>query len=246
MRKITVGTRGSRLAIAQAQLVLDALALADRDLEVETKIIRTEGDARDDVSLNDIGGQGVFVKDIERALAAGGIDVAVHSLKDMPADLPPGLTIGAVLERGDARDALVGRNGLRLAALPRGARVGTDSRRRAVQLQALRPDIKVESIRGNVDSRIKKVESGEYEAACLAVAGLRRIGLLDHASQVFEVDEMLPAPGQAVLAVEAREDDQEVIDLLHRVDHPPTRAEITAERAFLRRLGAGCRLPVAA
>jgi hydroxymethylbilane synthase len=198
------------------------------------------------VSLEDVGGQGVFVKDIEDALLGGEIDAAVHSLKDMPAATRAGLTIGAVLERGDVRDALVSRGGLKLLDLPRGARVGTDSRRRSVQVLALRPDLRLESIRGNVDTRVRKAESGDYEAVVLAAAGLERLGLLDRAAEVFEVDVMLPAVGQAVLAVECREADGGTLSLLSKIEHAATRAAITAERAYLRRLGAGCRLPVGA
>jgi hydroxymethylbilane synthase len=164
----------------------------------------------------------------------------------MPAVTPAGLTIGAVLERGDPRDALVSRGGLSLADLPDGARVGTDSRRRSVQALAMRPDLRLESIRGNVDSRVRKAESGEYDAVILAAAGLERLGLLTKAVQVFDVDEMLPAVGQAVLAVECRAGDEALLRLLAKVDHAPTRGAITAERAFLERLGAGCRLPVGA
>jgi hydroxymethylbilane synthase len=188
----------------------------------------------------------VFVKDIEHALLAGETDMAVHSLKDMPAETPPDLTIAAVLPRADVRDALVGHRGASLAALPTGARIGTDSRRRAVQLLALRPDVEPVSVRGNVDTRVRKAESGELDAVVLAVAGLDRLGLLQHASQVFSIDEMLPAVGQGVLALEARADDAELLGLLARIDDAPTRIAITAERAFLRRLGAGCRLPVGA
>ena len=246
MRPLVVGTRASRLALRQTAIVAEALRASRPDLEIETRTIRTEGDRRQSVSLEALGGQGVFVKDIERALAAAEIDLAVHSLKDMPATTPDGLTIGAVLERGDVRDALVSRDGATLADLPAGATIGTDSRRRAVQLLALRPDLRPTSVRGNVDTRVRKVETGELDAVVLAAAGLERLGLLDRASQVFDMDEMLPAVGQGALSVEARADDDELLTLLRDVDHGPTRAAVTAERAYLRRLGAGCRLPVAA
>ncbi len=246
MRALVVGTRGSALALRQTEIVIAAIKAAAPSIAIEVKTIHTEGDRRQDVSLDEFGGQGVFVKDIERTLLTGGIDLAVHSLKDMPAATPEGLVIAAVLERGDARDALVSTGGQGLAGLPSGARIGTDSRRRAVQLQALRSDVEPVGIRGNVDSRVRKAESGEYDAVCLAAAGLERLGLLGKAAQTFTVEEMVPAVGQGVLAVQARADDAETLSLLARIDHALTRTAITAERAFLRRLGAGCRLPVGA
>lgn len=246
MRKLVVGTRGSTLALKQVDIVAEALMSTSSAVEVERLIVRTEGDRRTDVTLEQLGGQGVFVKDIEGRLLAGEIDFAVHSLKDMPAQSPDGLVIGAVLPRADVRDVLISRNNLTLAELPSGARIGTDSRRRAVQLHALRPDVGVESIRGNVDSRIRKVAEGLYDAVVLAAAGIKRLGLLDEATQVFSTDEILPAVGQGVLAIQCRADDAEVLYLLYAIDDPPTRHAITAERAYLARLGAGCRLPVAA
>ena len=230
----------------QVELVLAALRQVEPNLQVTTSLVRTEGDRRQDVSLEEVGGQGVFVKDIERRLIDSEIDLAVHSLKDMPAETPPGLTIGGVLPRGDARDALVARDGATLDRLAPGARIGSDSRRRAVQILALRPDVTMTSIRGNVDTRLRKVESGDYDAVVLAAAGLERLALLRRATEVFDVDRVLPAVGQAVIAVECRADDDELLGLLARVDHKPTRLAVTAERAFLRRLGAGCRLPVGA
>jgi hydroxymethylbilane synthase len=242
MRALRLGTRGSALARRQADIVIEALAGAS----IEVVVVQTEGDRRTEEPLEAMGGEGVFVKDIERRLLAGEVDLAVHSLKDMPARDADGLVIGAVLPRADARDALVARDGLTAARLPEGARVGTDSRRRAVQLLAMRPDLRVESIRGNVDTRIAKVNSGEYDAAVLAAAGLTRLGVLDRATQVFEPAEMLPACGQGILAVQCRSDDAEVRDVLSGVDDTATRATADAERAFLRRLGAGCKLPVGA
>jgi hydroxymethylbilane synthase len=245
-RPLRIGTRGSALARRQAEIVTQALRAHAPGIDIETVVVQTEGDRRAEVSLEEIGGQGVFVKDIEARLLRGEIDLAVHSLKDMPAEAPEGLTLGAVLPRGDARDALVAADGKTLAQLPDGARIGSDSKRRAVQLLALRPDVQVVSIRGNVDTRLRKVEAGEYDAAVLAAAGLERLGLLQRATQVFSVRELLPAVGQGVLALQCRSDDAEVIDLLRGVDDAETRAAVTAERAFLRTLGAGCRLPVGA
>jgi len=246
VRPLIIGTRDSALALRQTELAVEALRAASPALELQITPLRTEGDRRADVSLEQIGGEGVFVKDIERALLEHRIDLAVHSLKDMPPALPPGLTIGAVLPRGDARDALVGHGGAALSALRRHATVGTDSRRRAVQLLALRHDLLPTSVRGNVDTRVRKAESGALDAVVLALAGLQRLSLEARASQVFSVDELLPAVGQGVLAIEAREDDAELLDLLHQVDDADTHAAIRAERAYLQRLGAGCKLPVAA
>ncbi len=245
-RRLRAGTRGSALALRQTELVIAALRDAEPGVDIEQVTVHTEGDRRRDLSLGQLGGQGVFVKDIEARLLGGEIDFAVHSLKDMPAELPASLTIGAVPPRADARDALAGRDGATLAQLPPGARVGTDSRRRAVQLLALRPDLTIESIRGNVDTRLRKVSDGNYDAAVLAFAGLERLGLGEHATQVFSLDEVLPAIGQGVLAVECRADDAELLALLQCIDDPDTHVTMTAERAFLRRLGAGCRLPVGA
>jgi hydroxymethylbilane synthase len=241
-----IGTRGSALALRQTAIVAAALQELRPGLVIETRPLRTEGDERPDVSLAAIGGEGVFVKAIERALLAGSIDLAVHSLKDMPATLPDGLTIGAVPARGDIRDALVGHGGATLADLPTAARVGTDSRRRAVQLVALRPDLRPVSLRGNVETRLSKAETGALDAVVLAAAGLERLGLPARATQIFEPNEMLPAVGQGALAAETRAGDTEINDLLRGIDDQATRVAVTAERAYLRRLGAGCRLPVAA
>jgi hydroxymethylbilane synthase len=246
LRALRIGTRGSALARRQVEIVTEALRARYPGMEIETVVLQTEGDRRADVSLEEMGGQGVFVKDIEGRLLAGEVDLAVHSLKDMPADSPQGLALAAVLPRGDARDALVARDGRTLAQLPQGARIGSDSRRRAVQALEMRPDVEVVSIRGNVDTRVRKVDSGEYDAAILAVAGLDRLGLADRATQVFTTREMLPAVGQGVLALQCRAGDAQLLEELAALDDLNTRAAITAERAFLRTLGAGCRLPVGA
>jgi hydroxymethylbilane synthase len=246
LRPLTIGTRGSALALRQVEIVTRAMLARDAALQVETAIVQTEGDRRAEVSLDEIGGQGVFVKDIEARLLRGEIDIAVHSLKDMPAEQPDDLSIAAVLPRADARDALAARDGLDLAALPSGARIGSDSARRAMQLLALRPDVEVVSIRGNVDTRLRKVDADDYDAVVLAAAGLERLGLLGRATQVFSVRELLPAVGQGVLAIQCRAGDAELVDFLRAIDDPATRVAATAERAFLRALGAGCRLPVGA
>jgi hydroxymethylbilane synthase len=245
-RTLTVGTRGSRLALRQTELVVAKLREQHADVDIDVREIRTEGDRRPGESLAAIGGQGVFVREIEAALLRREIDFAIHSLKDVPADLADGCVIAAVPKRADPRDALVTKDGARLADLPSSARIGTGSERRAVQLRALRGDIEPVDIRGNVETRIRKVDEGAYAAAVLAVAGLERLGLLDRAAQVFEAGEMLPAVGQGALAVEARADDTELLELLAAIDDRDAHLAVEAERAFLQRLGGGCRLPFGA
>jgi hydroxymethylbilane synthase len=246
VRKLTVGTRASRLALRQTEIIADALRERHPEIEIDVREIRTEGDRRASESLAAIGGEGVFVKEIEAALLRHEIDFAVHSLKDVPADLADGCVIAAVPQRADPRDALVTSNGARLADLPSGARIGTGSERRAVQLRTLRNDIDPVDIRGNVETRIRKVDEGQFAGAVLAIAGLERLGLRERAAQVFEVDELLPAVGQGALAVEARADDRELLDLLATIDDRAARLAVEAERAFLQRLGGGCRLPFGA
>jgi hydroxymethylbilane synthase len=242
-RTFVVGARGSALSLRQVEIVVAALRAQHPALSIDVHQIKTEGDVSR-APLSEIGGTGVFTKAIEDALLARTIDIAVHSLKDLPPLLPAGLVLGATPERGDVRDALVARGGLRIAQLPAGARIGTGSERRSAQLLALRPDVVPVAIRGNVPTRIAKVESGEYDAAVLAIAGLTRLGLMAKATQVFSIDEMMPAVGQAALGIEVRTDDAETLDLVRAIDHEQTRAAVTAERAFLARLGAGCRMPV--
>ncbi len=243
---LVAGTRGSRLALAQTELTLQALRDVHPRLQFELREIRTEGDRRPDASLATIGGQGVFVKELEAALLRREIDIAIHSLKDVPAQPAAGLTLACFPQRGDARDALVTPDGRTLAELPPGARIGTGSSRRAVQLRQLRPDIEIADIRGNVDTRIRKVDEGQYDATVLAVAGLERLGLRERAAEVFAADAMIPAAGQGALVLQVRADDKETADLLLPIDHADTRRACQAERAFLARLGGGCRLPFGA
>jgi len=245
-RVIIVGSRGSRLALRQTELVLAELRARFPDRRFQVQEVRTTGDRRADASLAAIGGQGVFVKELEAALRARRVELAVHSLKDVPSELGRGLVLAAVTEREDARDAVVSRGRLRLAELPSGSRVGTGSLRRAVQVKALRPDLEVADLRGNVDTRLRKVEEGQVDAAVLAVAGLARLGYLERAAQILDTDAMLPAIGQGALTLEARADDAEVVEMASALDHRETRLTTAAERAFLARLGGGCRLPIAA
>lgn len=238
-RTFVVGTRGSRLALVQTEIALAALKAAHPDARFETRTITTSGD-KSTQSLSEIGGRGVFVIEIERALLAGDIDIAVHSLKDIPSEETRGLTIAATLKREDPRDALVSRSGATLAELPAGATVATGSPRRAVQVLEARPDVQVRDIRGNVDTRVHKVEEGEYDAVVLAAAGLKRLGWLERAAEVFEPEEMLPAVGQGALAVQVRSDDDGALAIVVAADDSATRAAVTAERSFERKLGGGC------
>ncbi len=244
-RTFIVGTRGSTLALTQTGFVVEALRKAHPSARFETITIHTEGD-RSAASLSEIGGRGVFVIEIERALVSREIDIAVHSLKDLPADETAGLTIAAVYERADPRDVLVSRTGVTLARLPAGAVIGTGSPRRAAQIMAARPDLRLADIRGNVDTRLRKVEEGEYDATVLAAAGLSRLGWLDRATEIFETGQMLPAVGQGALAVQTRADDADAVAAASALDHAATRAAVTAERAFERRLGGGCHAAIAA
>jgi hydroxymethylbilane synthase len=275
MSKLFIGTRGSKLALAQSEQVAAALRALHPGLEVELRIITTTGDRVQGVALSAVGDKGLFVKEIEQALLAGEIDLAVHSCKDLPSLLPPGLTLAAFPQREDARDALVVRtnaNGnmqnaapnrdaaafsLLHVALPRAARVGTSSLRRACQLRALRPDLQVLDVRGNVDTRLRKLGEGGYDAIVLAFAGLKRLGLVQEAGslavsntpfsiQVLPPEVMLPAVAQGALAIEARADDASTLRLLAALDDPATRSAALAERAFLRRLEGGCQVPMAA
>jgi hydroxymethylbilane synthase len=245
---VVLGTRGSALARAQTETVIGLLTAAWPELACDTEVVSTAGD-RTQVSgepLPEIGGKGLFTAELERALREGTIDVAVHSLKDLPTEDATGVVVGAVGRRDDVRDCLVARGSSTLGELSAGSVVGTSSLRRAAQLRALWPDLDVRSIRGNVDTRIRKVRDGEYDAAVLAAAGILRLGLQAEVAQWLEADVMLPAPGQGALALQCRADDAETLGLLAAIDDPQARAETTAERAFLRTLGAGCAAPVAA
>ncbi len=245
-RTLVVGTRGSSLALVQTELVVERLQAAHPGLALEIRRIRTEGDRDRRTPLTQMGGQGLFVKEIETALIVGTIDLAVHSLKDMPTVQPEGLTLAAVLPRADPRDALVSRLGHGLAELPPGARVGTGSLRRQAQLRALRPDLEIVGLRGNVDTRLRKARSGAYDAVVLAAAGLVRLNRADEITETLPPEVMLPAVGQGAICVEARVEDAETLALLGILDDPATRAATAAERAFLRELGGGCHVPIAA
>jgi hydroxymethylbilane synthase len=243
-RVVRLGTRASALALAQARVV--GTRLEQMGCTVEIVPMHTEGDRRVDARLTEVGGKGLFVREIEEALLAADIDVAVHSLKDLPALLPDGLVLAAFPEREDARDVLVTRRPVRFADLPAGAAVGTSSPRRRAIVLSLRPDLDVQPLRGNVDTRLRKLQEGAAHAIVLAAAGLRRLGITAAYVDALDPDVFVPAVGQGVLAVEARVDDARTAGLLQLVDHHATRVCALAERAFLGRLGASCLTPMAA
>ena len=241
---VRVGSRTSRLAMWQTDHVIALLEAAWPGLRCERVPIRTLGDRVTDVPLPRIGDRGLFTKEIEDGLHGATIDVAVHSLKDLPTDVPAGLALGAVLVREDPRDALIASSGATLATLPPGARVGTSSVRRRAQLLARRPDLQMHDIRGNVPTRLEKVARGDYDASLLALAGLRRLGLEAAVTEILEPDVMLPAPGQGALAVQVRADDARVLGLVERLNHAPTRLATACERGVLNALEGGCQAPV--
>ena len=242
---ITIGTRGSQLALWQANWVKDAICSHHPDIIVKLTIIKTKGDKILDVPLAKVGGKGLFVKEIEEALLKGRIDLAVHSMKDMPADIPIGLCIGAIPEREEPRDVLITRNRIPLERLKLGARVGTSSLRRSAQMLHMRPDITIVPLRGNLDTRLKKLESESLDAIVLAAAGVRRLGLGDRITQILNESIMLPAVGQGALCIEIRENDSRIAPVVALLDDLPTRQVDMGERAFLKRLEGGCQVPIA-
>jgi hydroxymethylbilane synthase len=248
-RHLVIGTRPSRLALAQTDLVTEALRMAHgHRVTVEVRNRSTEGDRsqQSGMPLQAMAGRGVFVKDLEAMLLDGSADCLVHSLKDVTTDLAPGLALVAIPEREDPRDVLVSRGGQAFWALPAGARVATSSPRRVAQLAARRPDLRFVPIRGNVDTRLRKVDEAEVDAVVLAAAGLRRLGLEGRITEFLSPDVCMPDPGQGALALEARLGDTAVAELLRPLDHPPTSIAVKAERALLHALGGGCSLPVGA
>ena len=245
MNLLVIGTRGSQLALWQAQFVKEQLENIYTGLDVQFKIIRTTGDAFPERSITGLG-KSVFTKEIDIALLEGEIDLAVHSLKDLPTELPDGLCIAAIPIREDPRDVLITATGLRLEDLLNGAKVGTASPRRKAQLLCMRPDLQVVDIRGNVDTRLRKLQDSDLDAIILAAAGINRLRKTEIITQFFEVERMVPAPGQGALAIEAREGDTAVAKLLEPLNDRQTAAAVTAERNLLAALGGGCQVPVGA
>lgn len=239
-----IGTRGSLLALTQSGFIQRRIEQAWPDVKVVLTVIKTTGDKIQDVPLAKVGGKGLFVKEIEEALLAREVDLAVHSMKDVPALLPGGLTIGVVPAREDPRDVLVTHKGSGLTDLPPAALVGSSSLRRAAQVRAHRPDIRVENLRGNLDTRLRKLEDGMYDAVVLAAAGLHRMGWRDRITAYLEVEDFVPAVGQGALGLELREDDHDVRELLAPLHHPDTAVAVQAERSFLETLEGGCQVPI--
>ncbi len=244
--KLIFATRPSALARWQTQWVISALQAAHPGLVCEEKVIATQGDKILDKPLPEIGGKGLFTQELESELLSGAVHCAVHSLKDLPVENPAGLAIGCIPARAEVRDALVSQSGRTLATLPAGASVGTSSLRRAAQIRAVRPDLAIQSLRGNVDTRLRKALEGQYDAIILAGAGLIRLGLDNHVTEWLPLEVMLPAPGQGALAVQCRADDESTLSLLAALGDDSTRKAMTAERQFLLGLGGGCAVPVAA
>ncbi|WP_214846756.1 hydroxymethylbilane synthase [Exiguobacterium sp. s193] len=245
MRKIIVGSRSSKLAMTQTKWVIEQLKQAGAPYDFEIKNIITKGDRILDVTLSKVGGKGLFVKEIEQQMLDEEIDFAVHSMKDLPSELPAGLIIGATPARVDARDALITKTGGGLETLPEGATVGTSSLRRGSQLLKLRPDLKIESIRGNIDTRLEKLKTGPFDGILLAAAGLQRMGWSDEiVSEYISTDAMIPAVGQGILAIECRDQDQEIRDLLNLIHDQMTEKVAFAERSFLSAIEGSCHVPV--
>jgi len=244
--KLIFATRPSALARWQTQWVISALQEKHPNLTCEEKVITTQGDKILDKPLPEIGGKGLFTQELESELLTGEVHCAVHSLKDLPVENPDGLTVGCIPTRAEVRDALISKNGYTLETLPPGSVVGTSSLRRAAQILSVRTDVATASLRGNVDTRLRKALEGQYDAIILAGAGLTRLGLEETVTQWLSLDVMLPAPGQGALAVQCHADDEETLSLLAALEDAPTRAAVTAERQFLLGLGGGCAVPVAA
>ena len=242
--RVVIGSRGSALALWQANWAKRKLASAYPDLSIEIEVIKTQGDRLSEMPLSQIGGKEVWTKEIEHALLSGSIDIAVHSLKDLPTKLPEGLVLGAVSEREDVRDVLVSKNNRVFRDLPEGATVATSSLRRQAQLKHARPDLNFVAMRGNVDTRIKKLETENLDGIILAAAGLKRLGLGDRIAEFIDPAICLPAPGQAALGIEIREGDQRITDLVGVLNCVETQQAVTAERAMLAALGGGCRVPI--
>ncbi|MBE7415057.1 MAG: hydroxymethylbilane synthase [Deltaproteobacteria bacterium] len=245
-KKIVIGTRGSQLALWQANWVKSEIEKRHPELTVELEKIKTTGDKILDVPLAKVGGKGLFVKEIEEALLEGRAHLAVHSMKDVPTFFPEGLSLRCITEREDARDAVFSRNHVKLLDLPKGASIGTSSLRRQSQILSLRPDFRILQLRGNLDTRMKKLDNGEFDAIILAGAGVKRLGWADRITELLPVEVSLPAIGQGALGIETRTDDDYINGLVAFFDHPETSYCVRGERALLKRLEGGCQVPIAA
>ncbi len=245
--KIIIATRKSMLALWQAEWIKSQLKEINPDFEIELNKIKTTGDKILDVPLAQVGGKGLFVKEIEEAMLRNEADLAVHSMKDVPTDLPDGLHLSTITKREDPRDAFLAGEGINsFNDLPKGAHVGTSSLRRICQLLNIRPDLKISQLRGNVDTRLRKLAEGEYDAIILATAGVKRLGHADKITEILSPELSLPAIGQGAVGIECRKDDEFINDLLRKLDHHETSVCVTAERAFLKKLEGGCQVPIAA
>ena len=249
-RRLVIGSRGSKLALAQATTIKDHLIALNPEITIDIEVIKTTGDVKTD-PLSVIGGKGVFTKELEQALLDGRIDVAVHSLKDLPTVVPEKLCLSAICKRENAHDAIVTRidsftDNISIRSLPEAAVIGTSSPRRAAQLKYYRPDILIRDLRGNIDTRLRKLDEGKYDALILAAAGLHRLHMANRISAIISTEEMLPAVSQGAIGIETRESDNFAKEITVTADHLPTRLACTAERALLRGLGGGCQLPIAA
>ena len=245
-RNIVIGSRGSQLALWQANWVKSALERLHSNADIDIRIIATSGDKIQDVPLSKIGGKGLFVKEIEEALLANEIDLAVHSMKDVPMELPTELGISVITKRENPLDALISKNGEKLADLPQGATIGTSSLRRSSQLLKYRDDFKIHPLRGNVDTRLRKVEEGKYDAILLASAGLNRLGWANRITEEISHDILLPAMGQGALGIETRLDDTKIYDFISTLNHEQTHYAVSAERSLVGRLDGGCQVPIGA
>jgi hydroxymethylbilane synthase len=243
---LKIGTRGSKLALTQTNFVAEKIKKLMPEMEIEICVIKTSGDIMQDVSLLKIGGQGVFVKEIEDALLSGKIDLAVHSMKDVPGETPDDLMLAAILPREDVRDILVARDNIKMEFMPKGAKIGTGSMRRGAQIKAILPDANIVPLRGNIETRLKKIETENLTGVVLAAAGMKRMGLAQKITQFLPVEMMLPAVGQGALGLQIRKTDVDLAKTCAVLNDATTAAEVTAERSFLRALGGGCRLPIAA
>ena len=241
-----IGTRGSKLALTQTNFVAEKIRKIIPETDIEICVIKTSGDIMQDVSLLTIGGQGVFVKELEDALLSKKIDLAVHSMKDIPGETPDDLMFAAILPREDMRDVLVSRDNIKMESMPKGAKIGTGSQRRGAQIKAILPDVNIVPLRGNIETRLKKIETENLTGVILAAAGMKRMGLAEKITQFLPVEMMLPAVGQGALGLQIRKTDVELAKACAALNDVTTAAEVTVERSFLRALGGGCRLPIAA